>query len=223
MLGRRGDTVGRAEVVALEAARLCRGDLRCDPRILPRTLGNAPPTGVARHVEHGRESHCNAVHRGLLRGRARSSLPEYGIEQTRFRQRNRKNRAMAVDDVETQQQGNAEARFINGKALYGPHFACAPKVQQGADTSGADTLSHVVQRARAGDHLRRCDHIELADLFLDRHRRQQRIDASHAFASSKAERVFSVRQSGKNTMLGVPVVAVAGRDRGATSKAPIRT
>ncbi len=50
---------------------------------------------------------------------------------------------MAMDDVEAQQQGNAEAGFINGEALNGLHFACAPKVQQSADASGADTLSYV--------------------------------------------------------------------------------
>ena len=40
-----------------------------------------------------------------------------GIEQAGFRQRDRENRAMAVDDVEAEQQGNAEAGFVHGEAL----------------------------------------------------------------------------------------------------------
>ena len=66
-----------------------------------------------------------------------------------------------------------------------------PEVEQVSNPSGSDPFMQVVKLAGAGDDTRRGDHVELPDLFLDRHRRQQLIDASHAIAFKSRERMAS--------------------------------
>ena len=133
MLGRGGEAVGGGKVVALKAERLGGGHLRGDPGILARALDNAAPARVARHVEHRRKGQGDPVLGRFLGGGASRLLPKIGSEQAGLRQRNRKNRAMAVDDVEAKQEGDAEAGFFDRKALDGMRFVGAPVIEQASD------------------------------------------------------------------------------------------
>ena len=45
-----------------------------------------------------------------------------------------------MDHVEAEQQGNAEAGFVNGETLDGAHLIGAPEIEQGADSPRADPL-----------------------------------------------------------------------------------
>ena len=184
MLGRGRNAIPGREVSSLEAPRLGRRHLGSDPSVLARALDDASPARVARYVEHRRESQGDAVLRRLLGGDARRLLPKVRGELAGFRQRNRENRVVAVDDVETHEQGNAEAGFLHRETLDGARLVRPPEIEQISDPPGSNPLVQIVKLAGAGDHAGRSDHVELPDLFLERHRREQRIDASHALALS---------------------------------------
>jgi hypothetical protein len=173
------------EVLALEAARFRGRELRRDPWVLAGTFDDPAPAGVARHVDHRREGHRDPVSRRLLGGRARSLFPKARIKRAGFRERNRKDRMVAVNDVETQQQGNAKARFFHCEPLDRAHLFGAPEIQQPADSSGANALGLVAPLAGAGHRAKRCRHVELPDLFFECHCRQQSVNASHALASCR--------------------------------------
>ena len=74
--------------------------------------------------------------------------------------------------------------MFHRETLDSARFVCAPEIEQVSDPPRPNPFVQVVKLAGAGDHARRSDHIELPDLFRDRHRREQRIDASHALALS---------------------------------------
>src|SRR3984957_13641541 len=96
-----------------------------------------------------------------------------------------------MDDVETHEQGNAKAGFLHRETLDGASLVRAPEVEQVSNPPGSNPLVQVVKLARTGDHAGRSDHIELPDLFIERHGGEQRIDASHALAlSSTTSRWF---------------------------------
>src|SRR3546814_6031443 len=68
-------------------------------------------------------------------------------------ERDRKQRAMAVNDVEADQQRNSKPRFLDGDALHLVRRAGADHVQQIADRAVADRLGGV-----AGDDRRSEEH-----------------------------------------------------------------
>src|SRR5271168_4350533 len=136
------------EVSALEAARLRRGDLRRHPGVFAWALDDASPARVARYVEHRRKRQGDAVLRSLRGCGARRLLPEFRGEQAGLGQRNRKNRAVAMDDVQAQQQRNAEARFFYGETLDGTHLFRAPKIEQASDPPSSDPLVDVTELSR---------------------------------------------------------------------------
>ncbi len=183
MLGRGRNAIPGGKVSSLEAPRLGRRHLAGDPGILARAFDDASPAWIARHVEHRRKSKRHAVLRRLLGGDARRLLPEIRRELARFRQGDGKDRVVAMDHIEAHEQGNAEAGFLHREPLDGARLVHPPEVEQVSNPPGSDPLLQVAKFAGAGDHAGRSDHIELPDLFLERHRGEQRIDASHALAS----------------------------------------
>ena len=120
MLRRRGDRSPDAEIVALEAAHLGLGDARGEPGIFARPFDDAAPARIARHVEHRREGHGEAVGRRLDGRLARRALPDRRVERRGLGERHREHRAVAVDDVEADHQRNAEPRLLDGDALQRP-------------------------------------------------------------------------------------------------------
>jgi hypothetical protein len=194
MLGGGGEAIPRREVLPLEAPRLGFRHPASDPCVLAGALDDPPPARIARHVEHRREGQGDAIVGRLFRRRLRRLLPKVGSEQAGFREGDGKNRVVAVNDVEAQEQGNAEAGFLDREALDGARFVGAPEIEQAPDPPRPYPFMQVTKLARAGDRARRGDHVELPDLFLDRHRREQRIDASHAlcpaFGGSRRDSPF---------------------------------
>ena len=187
MLGRGGKAVPRRKVSPWKPRVLAAAIWRCDPGVLAGALDDASPARIARHVEHRREGQGDAILRRLLGGDARRFLPKVGSEQAGFRQGDGKNRAVAMDDVEAHEQGDAEAGFLHRETLDRARLVGAPEVEQVADPPGPNPLLQVAKLAGAGDHAGRRDHVELPDLFLERHRREQCIDASHALALSSRD------------------------------------
>ena len=93
---------------------------------------------------------------------------------------------VAMDDVETHEQRNAETGFLDRKSLDNARFVRAPEVEQVSDPPGSNPLLQVSKLAGTGHHAGRSDHIELPDLFLERHLLKQCVGASHALALSPA-------------------------------------
>jgi hypothetical protein len=109
---------------------------------------------------------------------------------------------MAMNDIEAHEQGNAKAGFFHRETLDGARLVHPPEVEQVSNPPGSNPFVQVVKLAGAGDYPRRGDHVELPDLFLERHHRQQLIDASHAIALAKSRErmasrsIFSYIRSG---------------------------
>jgi hypothetical protein len=89
-----------------------------------------------------------------------------------------------MDHIETHEQGNAETGFLDREALDSARFVRAPEVEQVTDSPRSNPLLQVSKLAGTGNHAGRSDHIELPDLFLERHLLEQCVDASHALALS---------------------------------------
>ncbi|GJD86499.1 hypothetical protein HPGCJGGD_4406 [Methylobacterium haplocladii] len=147
---------------------LGRGELAGEPGILAEPLDDAAPAQVARHVGHRRERPVDARGQGLAGSRSGCTPHEIGIEARRHADRQREHRAVAVNDVQRDQQRDAEPRGpgvavdVGGEVLVG-------EVDDGANLAATDTL-----RVESG--LER-DEVELSRLLLERHLGEQRLDA----------------------------------------------
>ena len=102
-----------------------------------------------------------------------------GIECGGLGERNRENGPVPMDDVEAKQQGNAEAGFLHRHSLNRPHRLGAPEIEHAADPPRANARFGVARQHRPGHDAVGRRHGELADFFLKRHRRQQRVEAVH--------------------------------------------
>src|SRR5215831_14599126 len=113
VLRRRREAGGGTQGASLEATRLGGGKLCCHPGVLARTLDHSSPAWIARDVHHGRECQTDAIGSSFRRRHARCALPGCGVEQAGFCQWYRENRAVTVDDIETHEQRDAEARLLD--------------------------------------------------------------------------------------------------------------
>ena len=138
MLRTGGQRFGRRQIGPLETAHLGLRDARVEPGVFAWALRSAAPAGIARHVEHRRESHRQTFGRAFARGLARRALPEGFVEDARLRERDRKERAMAVDDVQADQQRNAKPRILDGQSLHLVRGPGTDHVQQIADRAVDD-------------------------------------------------------------------------------------
>ena len=143
MLGSGRNAILGGKIGSLEAPRLGRRHLGCDPSVLPWTLDDASPAWIARHVEHRRKGQGDPVLRGLLGGDARRPLPQIRRELARFRQRHGKDRVVAMDHIEAHEQRNTETGFLDREALDSARFVRAPEVEQVTDPPGSNPLLQV--------------------------------------------------------------------------------
>ncbi len=101
------------------------------------------------------------------------------VEDAGFSERDRKERAMAVDDVQTQQQRNAEPRLLHRQSLHLVRGRGADQVQQIADGAVDDRLRGVPRDHRPGERMARRGHRQLPQLLGQRHPGYQGVDATH--------------------------------------------
>ena len=64
--------------------------------------------------------------------------------------------------------------------------SCAPEVEQVSNPPSPNPFVQIAKLAGTCDYAGGGDHVELPDLLVERHGREQRIDASHALALSSA-------------------------------------
>ena len=111
------DAVGCPQLAALEAAHLGDGHGRAEVRVFSGALDDPTPTWIAGDVDHRRERPVDAHGTRLAGGDRLAALDRLGIPRGRHRDRHRKNRAEPVDDVETEQHGDAEAVAVDREPL----------------------------------------------------------------------------------------------------------
>jgi len=109
-----------------------------------------------------REGHGQPVGGGFPRRFACRQLPGLLVEQGGLGQRDRKQGAVAMDDVEPDQQRNAEAGLLHRQALHLMHRPRADHVQQVADLAAFDGLGRVAGDDWPGDGVTGRGHGELA-------------------------------------------------------------
>ena len=117
MLGTSRHGAGIAEVVALEAADRRLGKARAHIRILTGAFDDTSPTGIAGKVDHRRERPMNALRRGLIGDGAVALGHKLGIERASACKRNRENGMMTVNDVASEDHGDAETALLHGDML----------------------------------------------------------------------------------------------------------
>ena len=109
VLGAGQDPIRGGGVVALEAADAGPGHDRSQVGILARSLRDPPPSRVAGDVDHGGEGPLQPGGGGLGRGDPRRSLHGRRVPATRLAQRDREDRAVAVDHVEAEEERDLRA------------------------------------------------------------------------------------------------------------------
>ena len=131
-----------------------------------------PQRGSRQTSSIGANVSVMAARLGFLDRRLRRALPQIRIERAGLRDRQRKDRAVAVQHVEPEDQRNFEPAF-DGHLLQPVQPFGAVDVEQAADPARRDLALHLrlAHRRRAG-----VDHVELAELLLKRHRREQPLD-----------------------------------------------
>src|SRR5581483_12393073 len=112
MLG-TGSNVERRIELALVSANIGLGELGGEEWIFSFAFGNASPTRIAGNVDHGRERPANPVGRGLMGGKVGSLLYKRGVPRCGERERDGKCGAIAVNDVESENERNVQARFLH--------------------------------------------------------------------------------------------------------------
>src|ERR1044072_678709 len=117
MLGAGDDLVRSAVVTALKSANARARHLRTEERIFTRAFSNSSPARVARDINHRRERPVNARSSCFRGGNAGRAFCRRGIPGCRFAERYRKDGAITMNDIETEDERNLQTRFGQGHAL----------------------------------------------------------------------------------------------------------
>ena len=110
--GERADNHYRivgGERLALESLHPRRGEQVAEQHILARPFHRPPPALVARDVDHREEGPVDPRRRGFVRRHPRGAHRQIGIEAGGFGDRHRKDGAMAMDHVGSEDQRDLEA------------------------------------------------------------------------------------------------------------------
>ena len=173
MLHGRRHLVSRAEVAALVAAHLRRGHRRSEERILTGSLDHASPARVPADVDHRVEGPLDPVRGGLV-GRDRLVVAHRGgIPATRLGDRHREDRLVPVDDVQGEDHRDVQPRLQRGP-LHLVDVVHADQVEHRADLA----VAYLCEQRLPGSSVRagRAGHLQLPELFRQRHAADQAVD-----------------------------------------------
>ena len=98
-----------------------------------------------------------------------------GSQRGRFAERDREDRPVAVNDVEREDERDLQARLFDSRTLENVHLRRPSHVQGRAEQSLSREVQVFVTVAAIGLAV---ELLELAELLLDRHPRQERFDAA---------------------------------------------
>ena len=138
MLRTGEDGVRRREVIALKSPDTGPGDVRPEVGVLPRSLHDAAPAGIACDVDHRGESPLQTRCRGFDGGHPGRGFDGRHVPRTALGQRHGRNGLVAVDHVQREDQGNAQPGLLDGDPLEFPRRGGSRDVEHGSDLSFAD-------------------------------------------------------------------------------------
>src|SRR5689334_16747649 len=133
MLGTGKNTFRVVQTATLISTNIGAGKRGAEKWIFSGAFRNAAPAGIAREVHHGRKGPANAGCGSFAGCDARGAFGELRIPGGGNPQRNRKFRAKAVNNIETENQGDVEAGFFDCDALKRIVFFCGDNVKKRAD------------------------------------------------------------------------------------------
>ena len=117
MLDAGEHALGRPQVIALEALDPRRGEQPPEQHVLAAAFDAAAPALVAGDVDHRREGPVDSRAGRFERRRRRGPPREVGLEACDFGERDREDRAMAVDDVGGEDQRDLEPGLLDRRGL----------------------------------------------------------------------------------------------------------
>ena len=186
MLGTGEQRIVAAQVAPLEAANPRRRQQAGQIDILARALDHPAPALVARDIDHRREGEVQAGCRRLHRHDPRGLFHQQGIEAGSLPQRHGKDGLEPVNHVARQQQRDAQAAVLDRHFLRAAPAGNANAVEQAADPALANLVRQALLVLDAGRRIGRVEGTEavgeaghLPGLLLQRHLRDQRIDAGN--------------------------------------------
>ena len=171
MLDGRGDAARLAEITALVAADHRRAHHAGQVRVFPEALDHPAPARVAAHVDHRGKRPVHSARRRLGRGEPGGFLDGVRVEAGGQRQRRGGDRAVAVNDVQADQQGNAQPGLLDRDPLLriDRGRAARPEDRPGAGPDPAFELGRV-----GPEH-----YLHLGELLVPGHGAHQLLDAVH--------------------------------------------
>eukprot|EP01045_Picozoa_sp_COSAG04_P015571 COSAG04_NODE_1240_length_7596_cov_17.241697_1_plen_280_part_00 len=176
-----GEAVVGRQVGALESLHARPRKRRAEVGVLAGALRDPAPALVTRNVQHRRVGPHEPRGGGLDGGGARGLLCQLRVPGGRLAHRDREDRAHSMPDVGAEDQGDAQAALLDGDLLQLEVDGDARAVVQTADRAFAQRRDGVVPAtARAGVVVGARgarEDAQLAHLLLDRHLREQRLDA----------------------------------------------
>jgi hypothetical protein len=175
VLGRRRDAPDFAQARPLEAAHARLGVALAQVHVLPRPLDDAPPPRVARDIHHRREGPHDSIGRRLGGGDARRTLGGLGAPGARLAERHGKDRPVAVDDVEREEQRDASRRLLDRDPLQRSRRVRADDVQEGADLAAPELRQPGRRAARPRRLADPRELVELPELLEQRHPAEHRV------------------------------------------------
>jgi len=152
-----------ADSWTLEAADLGAGDGGAEVGIFSGAFHDAAPARIAGDVEHGGEGPVDADRTGFSSGDGLGALYCLRIPGRGHGERDRKDGAEAVDDVEPEDERNVQARVVDGEMLETIDLDGVGDEEEGADLALADLLIHLGGWSEAEEL------VELTELFFGSH------------------------------------------------------
>src|SRR5215472_17342298 len=117
VFGAGHDVVGQVRLCSLETENLRAGHRRAKVWIFAGAFDHASPARVAGDVDHGAKGPGNADCAGFAGGDGLCGFDHLWIPGRRHRNRRRKDRVIAVDDIEAEEDWNVQAGFVDGDVL----------------------------------------------------------------------------------------------------------
>ncbi len=133
----------------LESAHLGPRHGRAQIGVFTGAFNNAAPTRIARNIHHGSEGPLDAGRTRILGRHPLGMFFDRRVPGGSHRQRDRKDGAIAVDYVKAYEQGNVQARPVNGHMLHPVDLLSVDLPQNRSDLSLCDGfVGNLFYRAR---------------------------------------------------------------------------
>ena len=162
--------------VALIATHQCRSHKASQVRVLACAFHDTTPSGVESYVNHGTIGPRYAVGRTFFCGDAGTFLDGRDVPRAGLSKWDGEDGPVAVDDIETDQEGNTQTALLHGHFLQGTHLVLSGKIEHGTEVAVHHEAAHLGVHCAAGRHFARGLEVELSNLFSECHLLHERAD-----------------------------------------------